>query len=30
MTVAWSLVNPPGERRDFAGVDAAVAALAGR
>lgn len=30
MTVAWSLVNGPGERRDFAGVDAAVAALAGR
>lgn len=29
MTVAWSLVNGPGERRDFSGVDAAVAALAG-
>lgn len=27
MTIAWSLVNGPGERRDFSGVDAAVAAL---
>lgn len=30
MTVAWSLINAPGERRDFTGVDAAVAALAAR
>lgn len=30
MRVAWSLVNAPGARRDFSGVDAAVAALAGR
>lgn len=28
--VAWTLVNGPGERRDFSGVDAAVAALAAR
>jgi peroxiredoxin (alkyl hydroperoxide reductase subunit C) len=29
MTIQWALVNGPGERRDFTGVDAAVAALAG-
>ncbi len=27
MRLAWSLVNEPGQRRDFSGVDAAVAAL---